>query len=317
MVRVTTNNYGAATDTQFAWATSGTDLFSRTQDLYRLAQAVEFHDHGSTRGLPVARLANNAVTETSISALSVTTTKIANQAVTVDKIADGNVTDAKMTNQKVNRTGDTITGDVTIYRSGAPTTGYILLGNVGNHIGFDGANPMFSGNIMWHSGNDGVGSAVDAGLLGGQAPAFYASAASLAAGLAAVVTFPLAGICLFPGVVNITAAGSHFARFTPLDGRMIVGAGTTGGQIFAENTSGGTTWTPAASVSANNGSLGVSGSVGTPTETFPVQGGGTQVASSGHSHSISVGLSGSVSIAGNATVWFPPLYVGVWAQRVN
>lgn len=61
MARVTTTNYNAEADTQFAWATTGSDFFSRELDLYRLAQAVEEHDHSAGRGLAVTRIAAAAL----------------------------------------------------------------------------------------------------------------------------------------------------------------------------------------------------------------------------------------------------------------
>ena len=97
MSRVATTNYGADPTTQFAWATTDNDLFDREQDLYRLAQALELHDHGAGRGLPVSRLAANAVVSASISALSVQTTHLANLNVTNAKIGPNAVSFDKLT----------------------------------------------------------------------------------------------------------------------------------------------------------------------------------------------------------------------------
>ena len=38
-----------------------------------------------------------------------------------------------------------------------------------------GANSTIAGSTIWHAGNDGAGSGLDAGLLGGVMPAGYAS----------------------------------------------------------------------------------------------------------------------------------------------
>jgi hypothetical protein len=49
---------------------------------------------------------------------------------------------------KLIKTGDVMTGDLTVYRAGAPTTGYIFYGNTGQkYFGFDGTNFFASANI--------------------------------------------------------------------------------------------------------------------------------------------------------------------------
>ena len=51
-------------------------------------------------------------------------------------------------NGKVAKAGDTMSGDLTIYRANAPTTGYIFYGNTGQkYFGYDGANLIASANI--------------------------------------------------------------------------------------------------------------------------------------------------------------------------
>lgn len=99
MVRVTTSNYGADATTQFAWATTDDDLFDREDDLYNLSQAVEFHDHTPTRGLPIGvdGIGANAVDEAAIAALAVTESKLGTGAVTNGKLGAGAVTRDKIT----------------------------------------------------------------------------------------------------------------------------------------------------------------------------------------------------------------------------
>ena len=63
MALFSTSNYTAY---GFTWATAGSDLF-RVTDLQNLAQAVEYHDHSSTLGLPVMRLGLGAIVGTGTS----------------------------------------------------------------------------------------------------------------------------------------------------------------------------------------------------------------------------------------------------------
>jgi hypothetical protein len=61
----------------------------------------------------------------------------------------------------VNKAGDTISGDLTVYRTAAPNTGVVFLGNTGHYVYFDGtqyvmpgADLLVNGNKAWHAGND-------------------------------------------------------------------------------------------------------------------------------------------------------------------
>lgn len=96
MTRVATTNYSATLSTQFQWATADSDVFDRELDLYRMAQALELHDHTATRGLSVGRIANNIVAEASLQDNAVTVNKLAANAVTAIKIVDGVITRAKL-----------------------------------------------------------------------------------------------------------------------------------------------------------------------------------------------------------------------------
>lgn len=82
------------------------------------------------------------------------------------------------------------TGDIQAYRSGAPTTGYLLLGSSGAHyVGFDGTDVVADGSKIWTAANDGptsglaaqtaatattAASASDSAALGGVAASNYA-----------------------------------------------------------------------------------------------------------------------------------------------
>lgn len=127
---------------------------------------------------------------------------------------------------------------------------------------------------MWNSGNDGTSTALDAGLFGGQLPAFYATASSVAA----INTVPSGAVVAFRTAAEVTAAGAGWAVETNLAGRIIIGAGTAGGATFVEATNYGTNWTVATTATAATGG-------GT------VQGGGSSSADpQGHTHPVSVAL---------------------------
>lgn len=65
---------------------------------------------------------------------------------------------------KVSKAGDTMTGDLTIYRAATPTTGVVFLGNSGaRYLYYDGtnynmpgANLILNGGTVWHSNNIGT-----------------------------------------------------------------------------------------------------------------------------------------------------------------
>ncbi len=72
-------------------------------------------------------------------------------------------------------TGGAFTGDISVYRSASPSTGYMFLNSGGTRsLGFDGSNYQMpgsnlfvNGNLVWTAGNDGAGSGLDADLLDG------------------------------------------------------------------------------------------------------------------------------------------------------
>lgn len=158
MARVTTSNYGAAVDTQFAWATTDADLFDREFDLYRLAQAVEAHDHSATRGLAVSRLAANSVPTAALQANAVTTAKIADANITNTKLAPSVVTRDKILwplIQSANNMGGGFTWrDFT----GVYDFGFYMAGNGLAVLGAGPAGAPGTNMILGQSGQVSVGS---------------------------------------------------------------------------------------------------------------------------------------------------------------
>lgn len=87
MTRVSTTNYAGAAATTFFWATSSGDRFNRELDLYKLAQALELHDHNTGKGLAVARVQNALINTDQIAAGAVTAAKMAVDTITAVVVA--------------------------------------------------------------------------------------------------------------------------------------------------------------------------------------------------------------------------------------
>lgn len=94
-----------------------------------------------------------------------------------------------------------------------------------------------------------------------------------------------------------------YTRYTNLDGRIPVGAGTTFSTTFTENTNYGSAWsfTPLGSVVIV---------VGGPDQTEEGGSGADQVAADGHSHGIS-----SQTFTGSSTTWTIPSRAVVWITK--
>lgn len=157
MTRVATTNYGADATTQFNWATSGSDLFSRTLDLYYMSQALELHDHSAGRGLPVSRLAAGAVTAASITALSIDTTALANLSVTNAKLAAASVTLDKLALPFLQATND-FPGGLSLKDSASTyRTGWYVAANGIAAWGVGTVATVVAGLLMDQSRNVSVG----------------------------------------------------------------------------------------------------------------------------------------------------------------
>jgi hypothetical protein len=281
------------------------------------------------------KIAASAVTGDKLAVDAVTETKIANLAVTLGKLAAGAVNSTKLVAGTVvahlgytpaNKAGENFTGAsdfkttnpaavaLGTQNTGAdPGYGFGVLNQAGNaweilvrHAQADFSIPVnvpaltctsLNGGTPWHSGNDGAGSGLDADLLDGQSSAFYATAASVAA----LATMPSGGIIIFRTQAELNAAGAGWTTAAEFAGRIPVGAGTTFTQTFVANTPYGANWTPVTGLS----SAAMSG----PSETFPVAGGGTQVASAAHVHTPG-------AINGQGSVWHPPMYGVIYGLKI-
>src|SRR5688500_204244 len=270
------------------------------------------------------KLAVDAVTETKIANLAVTLGKIAANTINATKLAAGTVV-AHLGYTPANKAGDNFTGASDFKTTnenavalgaqntgGSPGYGFGVLNQAGNaweilvrHAQADFSIPVnvpaltctsLNGGTPWHSGNDGAGSGLDADLLDGQSSAFYATAAQLAA----VASVPSGGILMFRTQAELTAAGAGWVTEAAFAGRIPVGACTTFGWTSSANAHYAANWTPVTGLTV--------GSTGGPSETFPVAGGGTQVASAGHTHA-------GGSINGQSATWHPPLYGVIFGRK--
>lgn len=226
--------------------------------------------------------------------------------------------DAMLESLKLAKTGGNVTGDVTITaelyvrRAATPTQGYTYYGTGLHWMGYTGSGFQADGNTLWHSGNDGSGSGLDADTLDGVQYSTI-SASLVPSGLVAIF-----------GSAGAIAAG--WTRFSILDGRIAVGAGTTFSVTFTEGGSYGSSWSHSHSASAGthahgSGALSVSGTTSTESNSATVQSGaGASTAASSHTHtsgSLDVGgtTDGAVAGATSSDQWLPAMFAIVYAQK--
>lgn len=138
---------------------------------------------------------------------------------------------------------------------------------------------------LWHAGNDGAGSGLDADTLDGVQGSGYALIANqVPSGL-------IAGF-------RTAALAPGWTRFTDGDGRFLIGAGTTDGQTFTQDSQNVAAWSH-----LHSGT-----SLGTDTSTAgSVASGGGSTATGAHSHAIT----GNTANA----LWLPPVRVVVYAIK--
>jgi hypothetical protein len=105
-----------------------------------------------------------------------------------------------------------------------------------------------------------------------------ASISANSSAIAALAGVPSGAVVAFRTGAEVTAAGAGWARETALDGRILLGAGTAGGQTFTEANNYGTNWTASTTATA----AGTGGSVNS--------GAGATADVQGHQHPVSVTL---------------------------
>lgn len=170
---------------------------------------------------------------------------------------------------------------------------------------------------------------LNAGYLGNQPIAYFASASGLttetnnrvaadnaeatarANAIAAINSVPSGMIAAFNTAAVIPAGWS---RWTPADGRMLVGAGTVGEYTFTEAGSPGASWAhshAATGLAVAVNPIGVQGEAGWLAAPGGAAG-STNVSVATHTHPApAAAIGGSVQ----STAWYPPVRVVVWAAK--
>lgn len=127
-----------------------------------------------------------------------------------------------------------------------------------------------------------------------------------------VVMVPMGAVVWFETAAEVATAGSHWARHTAADGKLLVGAGASvSGQTFTEATNPAAgTWTPADALTVAAIGATDSGGMFYTVSVTSGTGGATQTPPFAHTHA-------APALNGKATVWLPPMRAGVWARRIN
>jgi hypothetical protein len=228
--------------------------------------------------------------------------------------------DAMLESLKLAKTGGNVTGDVTITaelavrRAASPTQGYIFFGTGAHWVGYTGSAFQADGNTLWHSGNDGSGSGLDADTVDA------IQGATITAGLV-----PTGMIAAFPLAVSIPAG---WTRYTNLDGRIPVGDGTTFSVTFTQGNFYGSSWSHGHTGPLHghtSAALTVTGSTGTESNSATFQSGvGASGAASAHTHPATssggtLDVGGSTDNGGNSATstdqWLPLMRAIVWAYK--
>ena len=266
MARVETQNYKAEPDTMFAWATTDNDIFNREKDLYRLALALERHDHSRPPGQTVGAGRGAPLGPNAVSSQSVTNAMLATGAVTTDKIQDGTIKGSDIENGTIPDTKftrkylpirpdtnvDALQNDLRIARDYNPAQGALFFGTGNTYWSFDGNNIFINnaangylqvtGSAVLFRGPPATPNTLY--LYIGAAVFFYTTGLTLQSnvplyvnndrvlttadlgGGSAVVGVPLGGICMFRAQAEITAAGANWEHDVSSAGRLLIGAGS-------------------------------------------------------------------------------------------
>lgn len=113
---------------------------------------------------------------------------------------------------------------------------------------------------------------------------------------------PSGVIVAFNLLSELTAAGAGWARWTPADGLMLVGAGTSFSQTFAESTAYGSNWTPTNHLTISEGdgtTYALAGPGGAPSSFNATQ--------PDHRHNVALGS--------KANAWIPPTRSVIWGRK--
>lgn len=254
--------------------------------------------------------------------VSTSTTATAWVQIPTGAYADGSITNVKLALQKVEAASPLAatfggllgTNKSGFYVVGAPADGPVAgrsyycinIGDFTNPLTYNGQiavdnldpTQMFIRNIIagsgtawhkvWNDGNDGVGSGLDADTLDGVQGSGYAPIAQ---------AVPSGAIVAFETLAELTAAGAAWARYTAADGRLLIGAGTTFSQTFAQATSYGANWTPFAGAAVISS---------TAADVTGAPAAGSAFSAPSHQHTVTIA----------AQTWLPVARGIIWGRHV-
>lgn len=264
--------------------------------------------------IDASHLATNSVGADEIVAGGVGTAEIVDGAIINSKMADNNLNlgtkglDLSLTGGKIAAT--TINGDQKIIPgtiTGNAGTSAIPIDSI--HANRISASLTQAELLRWSgSGQFITATSIVDGTI---------TAAKLASGVAAV---PSGLIAAFPTAAQIPAG---WARYSSLDGRVPVGAGTTFGVTYTENTASGSSWShqhTGPSHTHGAAALGIAGNTGGPSGTNTTGSTGNTSADGSHTHGVgSMDVTGTTDADGTGntgnTAWLIPNYTIVFAQK--
>jgi hypothetical protein len=188
--------------------------------------------------------------------------------------------------------------------------GYVMFGpNDGKLLGRDGAGPLtYDANTIWHAGNDGASSGLDADLLDGQHGSYYGTAVDVTAAFdkanAANVLAFNTGIGANAWANSISTAGNNYTIAVGTAGNNYTNAvGTAGNNYTISVGTAGNNYTNAVGAAANGWANSISTTRSTASNAYATAVGiagnnfTTTVGTAGNNYVVSV--SASVGTAGN------------------
>lgn len=338
MTRISTSNYAGDPSTTFMWATSGSDRFSRVDDLYNLAQALELHDHTAGKGLAAARAANASITTAMLQAGAVDASRLGVDAVTAIAVALDAIGALELANNAVDTAAiqdAAVTGVKLAATAIQDSLGYIPASVAGTTFGgtiraprFDTQSAAFPTTNDWSIYDNSLigleGSLIiQKRLSGSPAIQFNPTTGEMTVN-GSPPGVPLGAILAFDTAAELAAAGASWSAHAASAGRILVGAGTTDGVTFIENASTGGNWKPGTSLGVGVGTLRVqNGSAVNDVTGANIRDTAAVAYNAGSAvnldlthHHVAV-LSGSGALTGQGTAWVPPMRVVVYGKKTS
>lgn len=206
--------------------------------------------HNNTRftsnGIPLWRVSTNAsriISSVDMRSMNISTRAKDLYFASTETLSSANLQDAvvELDTKKLNRANDTLTGNLNAanhtisfgsWGINGNTTGGLEIKSGTEGIVVTKNEITFNGNKVWHSGNDGKGSGLDADLLDGLDSTDFLGATANAVSASKLATARRINNVLFDGTADITIADN---TKVPLTRQIVAGNGLTGGGTL-ENT---------------------------------------------------------------------------------